>query len=100
MPARGAEIRNDAASDRRARTLDGRDRIPVGPVRHGRRIDPDRRVAGADAAAARDGAARCPPEGLERLARLFVARAYSLAAGRGLSWRLRTGSRPVVTSPL
>src|SRR6266478_3756292 len=95
-----AEILNDAADDRRARAVDGRDRVPVGPVRHGRRTDPDRRVADPDAAADCDGAACDYADGLERLARGAVAGAYPLAAGLRLSDRLRAGARPVVDHPL
>ncbi len=106
LPANGGgrerppEILDDAADDRSPRRPDGGDRLPVGPVRHGRRADPDRRAAGADAAADRDGAARHYANGLERLARLSVARAYPLAAGLGLPDRLRAGARGVVDHPL
>src|SRR6185437_8382147 len=90
----------DAVDDCRARSADGCDRVPVGPVRHGRRADPDRRAVGADAAADRDGAARDHADGLERLARLPVAGAYPLAAGVGLPDRLRVGARAVVADAL
>src|SRR5262245_31478551 len=95
-----AEIRHDAASDRRAWNSDGRDRLPVGPVRHGRRADPDRRALDHPAAAVGDGAARHHADGLERLARLPVARAYPLAAGHDLHDRLRTGARRLVDHAL
>src|ERR1700742_688930 len=80
---------DDTLDDRSAGRPDGGDRLPVGPVRHGRRTDPDRRAAGADAAADRDGAACHHADGLERLARIPVARVYPLAPGRGLPDRLR-----------
>ena len=52
------------------------------------------------AAAVGDGAARDHADGLERLARLSVARAYPLAAGVRLSDRLRAGARRMVDHPL
>src|SRR6266702_4656983 len=87
------ENSNDAAFDRSPWLVDGRDRVPVGPVRHGRWADPDRRAARVDAAADGDGAACDHADGLERLARFSLARAYPLAAGRGLSDRLRRRAR-------
>ena len=60
-----------------------------------------RRIAGADAIADRgDGAACDHADGLERLARLAVARAYPLAAGDGLSDRMRDRARRLVDHPL
>jgi hypothetical protein len=85
------EILNDAADDRRARAVDGRDRVPVGPVRHGWRADPDRRAVDPDATADRDGAACDHADGLERLARGSMAGACPLVARLSLSDRLRSG---------
>src|SRR5262245_32652633 len=95
-----AEIRHDADSDRRAWNSDGRDRLPFGPVRHGRRADPDWRALDHPAAAVGDGAARDHPDGLKRLARLPVAGAYPLAAGAGLSDRLWPRARRLVVDAL
>src|SRR5262249_672106 len=91
---------DDTVDDRGPRRPDGGDRLPVRPVRRGRRPDPDRRAAGADAAAVSDGAACHHANGLERLARRVVARAYPLAAGLRLPDRLRAGARPVVADAL
>src|SRR5882757_7225033 len=91
---------NDAAFDRSPGLADGRDRLPVGAVRHGRRDDPDRGAAGADATADGDGAARDHADGLERLACVSVARAYPLAAGIRVSDRLRAGARRLVADAL
>src|ERR1043165_9050314 len=79
-----SEIRHDAASDRRAWNSDGRDRLSVGPVRHGRRADLDRRALDHPAAAVGDGVARHHADGLEWLARFPVAGAYPLATGHDL----------------
>src|ERR1700747_1638447 len=86
---RGWEICGDSADDDRAWRADGRNRLPVRPVRHGGRDDLDWCAVDVDAAAERDGAARDHADGIERLARLFVARAYPLATGVCLSDRLR-----------
>src|SRR5437879_13116682 len=93
------EMSRDAVDDRSPWCVDGRDSVSVGPVRHGRRDDPDRRAVDADAAAHRDGAACDHADGLERLARLSVAGAYPLAAGVRLSDRLRARAPPLVGTP-
>src|SRR6266702_1762583 len=90
----------DAHDDRCPRIADGRHRVPVGAVRHGGRADPDRRAAGLDAAADRDGAACDHADGVERLARASLAGAYPLAAGVRLSDRLRADARAVVDHAL
>src|SRR4029453_11709991 len=76
------ETFRDAPHDRSPRCPDGRDGLPVGSVRHGRRHDPDRRAADADAAADRNGAARDYADGFQWLARLSVA-GGDPHAGRG-----------------
>src|SRR5437588_1705836 len=90
----------DAVDDCSPWCVDGRDSVPVGPVRHGRRDDPDRCAVDADAAAISDGAACDHADGVERLARLSVAGAYPLAAGVRLSDRLRACARRLVDRPL
>src|SRR4029077_16371125 len=96
--ARGEQ--NDAVDDGCAGSVDGRDIVPVRPVRHGRGADPDRRAFDPDAAADGDGAARDYADGLEWLARLPVATPYPMAAGCGLPDRMSAGAGRLVDHPL
>src|ERR1700730_15239512 len=80
---------NDDADDKPAWPLDGRDGVSVRLVRHGRRIDPDRRAAHPDAAAVGDGAARDHADGVQWLARLSLAPPHLIAGGWRVSDRMR-----------
>ncbi len=91
---------HDAADDCSPWPADGRDRVPVRPVRHGRRADPDRGAADPDAAAVGDGAACDHADGVERLARAAVARTHQVASGLDLPDRMRGRAGGVVDHPL
>ena len=90
----------DPADDAVSLPADGRDLLPVGHLRHGRRHDPDRRSAGAAAGPGRHGAARGHANRIERLARPALAQACALGPGRRLCVRLPPGALRLVAVPL